>query len=80
MSKMKARNELEQLKQEDPLPLRRAKTTQEASIRLNAKAQKKAQDSEAEAKVAAESAGNELGIFVLWFCGFSPATQSRSAG
>jgi len=56
MQRNKATNELLQLKQEDPLPLRRAKITQEAALRKVQK-QKKATE---EAKVIQERKGKEL--------------------
>jgi len=52
----KAANELAQLKQEDPLPLRRAKITQEAALRKVQK-QKKATE---EARLVQEGKGREL--------------------
>ena len=49
MKQAKAKNELAQLKGEDPLPLRRAKITQEAALRKVQKQRKLAEDAEAEA-------------------------------
>lgn len=55
MKKARANNELAQLKSEDPLPLRRAKITQEAALRKVQKQQKEVAKKrvEAEAKQAA---------------------------
>jgi len=47
VSRNKAKNELEQLKAEDPLPLRRAKLNQEAAVRKCEKARKQAEASRA---------------------------------
>merc|ERR1711862_580403 len=44
VSRNKAKNELEQLKAEDPLPLRRAKITQEAAIKKSEKTKKAAEE------------------------------------
>jgi len=52
----KAANELAQLKQENPLPLRKAKLTQEAALR---KVQKQKKDTE-DARAVCESKGREL--------------------
>ena len=49
MKQAKAKNELAQLKGEDPLPLRRAKITQEAALRKVQKQRKVAEDAEVEA-------------------------------
>eukprot|EP00211_Chloroparvula_japonica_P007796 CAMPEP_0119131118 /NCGR_PEP_ID=MMETSP1310-20130426/9491_1 /TAXON_ID=464262 /ORGANISM="Genus nov. species nov., Strain RCC2339" /LENGTH=314 /DNA_ID=CAMNT_0007121671 /DNA_START=57 /DNA_END=1001 /DNA_ORIENTATION=+ len=56
VSRNKAKNELEQLLAEDPLPLRQAKITQEAAVRKNEKARKAAE----EARIAAEAAAAAL--------------------
>lgn len=55
VSKNKAAAELAQLKQEDPLPLRKAKITQEASLR---KVEKERKAAEAATAVAASAAAN----------------------
>ena len=52
----RAKNELAQLKASDPLPLRRAKITQDAAVRKCAKATKAAKKAADEAKAAAELA------------------------
>jgi hypothetical protein len=44
VAKSKAANELAQLKGEDPLPLRKAKITQEAALRKVEKERKKAEE------------------------------------
>jgi len=55
VSRNKAKNELEQLKAEDPLPLRKAKLNQQAAVRKCEKAQKVAEEKvlEAQAREAA---------------------------
>jgi len=63
MKQAKAKNELAQLKGEDPLPLRRAKITQEAALRKVQKQRKLAEDAETEAaakKKALEDAERAL--------------------
>jgi chromosome segregation ATPase len=63
MKQAKAKNELAQLKGEDPLPLRRAKITQEAALRKVQKQRKLAEEAEAEAaakKKALEEAERAL--------------------
>jgi chromosome segregation ATPase len=63
MQKSKAQNELAQLKSEDPLPLRRAKITQEAALRKAEKQRKVAEEAQREAeakKAAAAQAEREL--------------------
>lgn len=50
VAKGKAKNELEQLKGEDPLPLRKAKITQEAALKKVAKEREKAEDATAASK------------------------------
>jgi len=52
----KAANELSQLKGEDPLPLRKAKITQEATVRKSTKALKEAEDATARAYESLKSA------------------------
>jgi len=56
VKKNKAANELAQLKNEDPLPLRRAKITQEAALRKVQKQQKATE----QARVAAEGKARQL--------------------
>jgi len=56
VQRSKAANELAQLKQEDPLPLRKAKLTQEAALRKVEKQKKETEKSRAQA----EEKGREL--------------------
>ena len=56
----KAKAELEQLKAEDPLPIRRAKITQEAALRRLEKARKAAEAATAAAEEAAAIAEKQL--------------------
>jgi len=56
VSRNKAKNELEQLKAEDPLPLRKAKLNQQAAVRKCEKAQKAAEEKAAAAAAAREAA------------------------
>jgi membrane protein involved in colicin uptake len=56
VQKNKAAAELAQLKQEDPLPLRRAKITQEAKLRPVEKARQAQEKATAEASLKAENA------------------------
>jgi len=61
VSKGKASNELEQLKAEDPLPLRRAKINQAATVRKVERARKEAEETAANtAKAQAEAEGKFL--------------------
>jgi chemotaxis protein histidine kinase CheA len=52
VSRNKAKAELEQVKAEDPLPLRKAKLNQQAAVRKSEKAQKAAEEKAEAAKVA----------------------------
>jgi len=56
VQKNKAANELAQLKGEDPLPLRKAKITQESAVRKAEKARKEAEQATAEAKAKTDEA------------------------
>jgi len=56
VQKNKAANELAQLKGEDPLPLRKAKITQESAVRKAEKARKEAEQATAEARARTEEA------------------------
>ena len=77
MQKSKARNELAQLKAEDPLPLRRATITQEAALRKVGKQKKKVEQdenalqaelAEAQKKVdAAAALGGDNAPGLLWW-------------
>lgn len=60
VKKNKAANELAQLKAEDPLPLRKAKITQEAALKKAEKAAKKCAEEKLAAEAAAAAAAESL--------------------
>lgn len=60
VSRGRAKAELEQLKAEDPMPIRRAKITQEAAVRRLEKARKASEAAAAEAEEAAAIAEKQL--------------------
>jgi chromosome segregation ATPase len=67
VSRNKAKNELEQLRAEDPLPLRQAKITQDAAVRKSEKAHKAAEEraKECEARrLEAEEGARQLEVSV----------------